>query len=231
MSNHLPNSRIFRLNDIVRNIVREQLALLEEPITKIAIQAFRKVIEQEEATGDDLFACLDTITQSKNVRHLQSYEDMPETHNMSLVELVNSINKNGPGKIIQSLSSFSDDMSTFNDMSMIDGNDIVFSDIPTGTVNGNELELPVIVKNIDGQDCYVFCEDNKKTVHIREIDDDGQSQVGDLIGVIDDDDLFWKVELENGVVCGYSFEDQYVPAERNTLEPIWEGIGIIDETD
>ena len=216
MSNHLPNSRIFRLNDIVRNIVREQLALLEEPITKIAIQAFRKVIEQEEATGDDLFACLDTITQSKNVRHLQSYEDMPETHNMSLVELVNSINKNGPGKIIQSLSSFSDDMSTFNDMSMIDGNDIVFSDIPTGTVNGNELELPVIVKNIDGQDCYVFCEDNKKTVHIREIDDDGQSQVGDLIGVIDDDDLFWKVELENGVVCGYSFEDQYVPAERNT---------------
>ena len=118
-----------------------------------------------------------------------------------------------------------------NDISMLDGNDIIFSDIPTNTVGEDELELPVIVKNIDGQECYIFCEDNKKTVHIREIDDDGQSQVGDLIGVIDDDDLFWKVELENGVVCGYSFEDQYVPAERNTLEPIWEGIGIMDETD
>ena len=56
-TSHSMGNRIFRLNEIVRQIVREKLKDLEEPIVRIAIDSFRKILEEEKDLPDP-FDCL-----------------------------------------------------------------------------------------------------------------------------------------------------------------------------
>ena len=63
IQHHSMGNRIFRLNDIVRQVVKERLKELEEPIVKIVIESFRKVL-QEEKDIIDPFDCLKEPTKT-----------------------------------------------------------------------------------------------------------------------------------------------------------------------
>lgn len=171
-THHLPpNQRVFQLTSIVRDIVKEQLRLLEEPITRITVLAFKKVLEEEQSSGsnEDPFECL-----------LGDPSISTSTTTSTLSQPL-------------SVGASRDDVS-------------------------KEEHTKIYV---DDQECYLEEEESIRAVYVCDMDDDGQSQFGDMIGVLDDEDEFWESDLVSGVLVGYQREGEWVPVVVNTSIPDW----------
>jgi len=163
---------VFQLTSIVRDIVKEQLRLLEEPITRITVLAFKKVLEEERRAGsnEDPFECLLGDPSSSTATSLSQSPSL----SLSVGASRGDVSKEGHTKIY-----------------------------------------------IDDQECYLEEEESIRAVYVCDMDDDGQSQFGDMIGVLDDEDEFWESDLVSGVLVGYQREDEWVPVVINTSIPDW----------
>ena len=161
MSTHFPNQRVFRLTEIVRGVVKEHLTQLEEPITRIVISSFRKMLdeESEKGLGSDPFECL--------------------------------------------RGSYTDESTR---------------------VQGAFPYQRVYVGN---QECYLVDDGGVQTVNSPDPDDN--SQLGDLMGVLDNSDNLWETVIENGVITGYTTDEEYVPTKEASTHPDWEHKRALDE--
>lgn len=165
----VPNQRVFQLTSVVREIVKEQLKLLEEPITRIAVLAYKKVLEEEKLSGsnEDPFECLNDTSSA------------------------------------------------------------------TGLTESSVTDTEHSTIFIDDQECYLECEgegsSSIRAVYNRDVDDDGQSHFGDMIGILDDKDEFWESDLASGVIVGYKRENDWVPVIPDTSIPDWNRVRKIYE--
>jgi len=79
-----------------------------------------------------------------------------------------------------------------------------------------EEEVAVTTREFDGKTYYTFINDEGNDfcgVHDRIVDDDNESEIGDLVGYVDTEDRFWEAVKENGQIVKYKFEDHTVPAK------------------
>jgi hypothetical protein len=91
-----------------------------------------------------------------------------------------------------------------------------------------EDDVPVVTKEINGKQVYVFLEDDvAKTfgghaVYRRDVKDDGESEAGDIIGFLDDHDEYWEAVQNGGKIVGFQKDNLYVPTLKGTTYPEWE---------
>jgi hypothetical protein len=292
-------NRIFRLNDIVRKIVKEKLKELEEPIVRITIDAFRKIVEEEKDMIDP-FDCLKTIRiPHNNIIELNGIYKFDISDNITLnndsyrknieigKELITEnlfsaerpisrgngvaeykeenghilLNKDkkltpyddifiNPGENEQqSLKSFRADpdwwsyyKKTFNgeyqDDFLQDEQDDEDDEDEGGDDEDNKSlkkanddleDMLVRVKEIDGKNVYVYIgEDSVKhngnCVYDRVINNDNESEIGDIIGFLDNNEEYWKVKIEKSQIVGFTKDVLYVPIKKDLTDiyPDWE---------
>jgi len=83
-----------------------------------------------------------------------------------------------------------------------------------------EEEVSVTTRIFNDTTYYTFLEDEGNTlrgVHERIMNDDNESEVGDLAGYVDDQDRFWKAVKKNGKIEEYTHENTRIPALTNTI--------------
>lgn len=86
----------------------------------------------------------------------------------------------------------------------------------TDTYEDEGEEVAVTTREFDGKTYYTFINDEGNDfcgVHERIMNDDNESEIGDLAGYVDTNDRFWEAVKENGQIVKYMFEDHTVPAK------------------
>ena len=212
-------NRIFRLNEIVRKVVQEKLKELEEPIVRIAIDSFRKIL-QEEKDIPDPFDCLKEISPVPTIFNLEGGD----------YSFVNSMfsHDSGPNTMtmapLYKKSSGQDDKIIFiNDQDEDDNQD----EEDNQDDEEQDEDVPVVTKEINGKQVYVFLEEDvAKTfgghaVYRRDVKDDGESEAGDIIGFLDDHDEYWEAIQNEGKIVGFEKDNLYVPTVKGTTYPEW----------
>jgi hypothetical protein len=108
-TSHSMGNRIFRLNEIVRQVVREKLKDLEEPIVRIAIDSFRKILEEEKDLLDPFDCLKEQSTIDSNIFKLEggdfSFVNSIINHDsgpnsMTMAPLHTKVNKDGDVKFL-----------------------------------------------------------------------------------------------------------------------------------
>ena len=282
ISRHQTNSmgnRIFRLNEIVRQVVREKLKELEEPIVRITIDSFRKIL-QEEKDMPDPFDCLKQQPTEHSIFNLEggdyslvnsmfnrdsgpnalsmaplytkSKDDKPSSNQDKILFIgdeyfINPSNSYSDtfdsvtgGAAAMSSSSKSDLLCQHRsqvDKWVLSGNNSEIDQSPEDEdddINGSdenenddEDDVPVVTKEINGKQVYVFLEDDVAkafgghAVYRRDVKDDGESEAGDIIGFLDDHDEYWEAVQNGGKIIGYEKDNLYVPTLKGTSYPEW----------
>jgi hypothetical protein len=81
-------------------------------------------------------------------------------------------------------------------------------------------EVAVTTREFHGKTYYTFIDDEGNDfcgIHERIIDDDNESEIGDLAGYVDTEDRFWEAVKENGQIVKYNCEDLVVPAKVDNV--------------
>jgi hypothetical protein len=244
IQHHSMGNRIFRLNDIVRQVVKERLKELEEPIVKIVIESFRKVL-QEEKDVIDPFDCLKE--PPKTNEGIINMNDLKLIgHDGSELSFMSTIYNNDSGPMSMTMAPFFSGLNQQNKSNnnedvkhlFLDTDKIGFegSAEAAGSTIGiiddeddeEEEDIPVVTKEINGKKVYVFIEDDvAKTfgghaVYKREVKDDGSSEAGDIVGFLDDHDEYWSAVEDKGKILGFEKDNLYVPTMKGTTYPEWE---------
>ena len=79
-------------------------------------------------------------------------------------------------------------------------------------------EVAVTTREFDGTNYYTFVNDEGNDfcgVHERIVDDDNESEIGDLVGYIDNEDNFWKAVKDNGNIIKYRCKNIIVPVKMD----------------
>jgi hypothetical protein len=238
------------LNEIVRQVVREKLKELEEPIVRITIDSFRKIL-QEEKDIPDPFDCLKDNEKDSNIFNIDGadYSFMNSVmfnrdsgpNTMTMAPLYTKVNtgscEKDSGDAVKVM--FIDDDYTINsnkpDMSSMSLQDGVGKWMTTDSdddadedeLDEDEDDVQVVTKDIHGKKVYIiFEEDVNKTfgghaVYRRDVKDDETSEVGDIIGFLDDHDEYWEVVQNGGKIVGFEKDNLFVPTLKGTTYPEW----------
>ena len=95
----------------------------------------------------------------------------------------------------------------------------LFDELDNQSDDGAE-EVAVITREFEGKNYYTFINDEGNDfcgVHERIVDDDNESEIGDLAGYVDSEDRFWEAITENGQIVKYKYEDHIVPAKVDNV--------------
>jgi len=77
-------------------------------------------------------------------------------------------------------------------------------------------EVAVTTREFNGKKYYTFIDDEGNEfcgVHERIVNDDNESEIGDLAGYVDAEDRLWEASKENGQIITYKYGTYVIPAK------------------